>query len=165
MNSTDHATVPGSGRGTRGIAGLIVFLILSSGAAAAGFFFPPGPWYDTLDRPAFAPPNWVFGPVWTTLYILIGVAGWLVWRRVGWRSRLVTLWLVQMGLNALWTPLFFGLNLLGLALVEMALLWIAIAACVMSFYRVSPIASWLMMPYLAWVTFAFILNLGFWWLN
>jgi len=165
MSTTDPTVIPASRQGGRSAIVLVVFLLLSFAAAATGFFFPPGPWYETLNRPVFAPPNWLFGPVWTTLYILIAIAGWLIWRRVGWRSGLITLWLIQMGLNALWTPLFFGLNLLGLALVEMGMLWIAIGACVMSFYRVSPAASWLMMPYLAWVTFAFILNLGFWWLN
>jgi len=149
----------------RGLAALSVFLVLSFAAAGTGYFFPPGQWYGELQRPEFAPPNWVFGPVWTTLYILIALAGWLVWRQTGPRSGLIALWLVQMGLNALWTPLFFGLHWLGLALVEMALLWVAIAACVLRFRPVSPAAAWLMMPYLAWVTFAFALNLGFWSLN
>jgi translocator protein len=145
--------------------GLVVFLLLAFSASATGYFFPPGEWYAGLTRPAFAPPNWVFGPVWTALYLMIAVAGWLVWRRAGWRSRPVALWLVQMALNALWTPLFFGLNWMGLAALEMALLWIAIVACVVSFRPVSPAASWLMLPYLAWVSFALVLNIALWWLN
>jgi translocator protein len=147
------------------VAALLLFLLLSFAAASTGYFFPPGEWYASLNRPAFAPPNWLFGPVWTVLYVLIAVSGWLVWRAQGWRSPLLVLWLVQMGLNALWTPIFFGLNLLGLALIEMAMLWIAIAACVVTFHRPAPLASWLMLPYLAWVSFALILNAGFWWLN
>jgi translocator protein len=144
---------------------LLVFLLLSFSAASTGYFFPPGEWYAALSRPAFAPPNWLFGPVWTVLYILIAIAGWLVWRARGWRSSLLVLWLVQMGLNALWTPIFFGLNMLGLALAEIVMLWIAIASCVVCFHRQVPVASWLMLPYLAWVSFALLLNAGFWWLN
>lgn len=151
--------------GLRAIGALLLFFLLSFAAASTGYFFPPGDWYASLSRPAFAPPNWVFGPVWTVLYILIAIAGWLVWRAQGWRSPLLALWLVQMGLNALWTPIFFGLNQLGLALAEIIMLWIAIATCVVAFHRPVPLASWLMLPYLAWVSFALLLNAGFWWLN
>jgi translocator protein len=154
-----------TGFGLRAMAALLVFLLLSFSAASTGYIFPPGEWYASLNRPAFAPPNWLFGPVWTVLYILIAVAGWLIWRAQGWRSPLLALWLVQMGLNALWTPIFFGLNMLGLALIEIIMLWIAIASCVVAFHRQVAIASWLMLPYLAWVSFALLLNAGFWWLN
>jgi translocator protein len=144
---------------------LPVFFVLSFAAAAMGAMFPPGAWYAALDRPFYAPPNWLFGPVWTTLYIMIAVAGWMIWRRVGWRSGEMGLWGAQLMLNALWTPLFFGLNLLGVALLEMALLWLAIVFCVRAFWRVHPLAGVLLVPYLAWVSFAWVLNLGFWWLN
>jgi len=144
---------------------LPVFFAISFAAAAGGILFPPGEWYAALERPPFAPPNWLFGPVWTLLYALIAVSGWLVWRRSGWRSRPIALWLLQMTLNALWTPLFFGLNWMGAAAIEMALLWLSILVCVIVFRRVSRPAGWLMVPYLAWVGFAFVLNLGFWWLN
>ncbi len=157
-NSNTRRTLPAA-------IALLVFVLLSFSASLTGYFFPPGEWYASLNRPAFAPPNWVFGPVWTVLYILIALSGWLVWRQVGWRSRQVALWGVQMLLNALWTPLFFGLNWLALAAVEMALLWIAILACMAAFRHVSTTASWLMAPYLLWVSFALLLNLGFWWLN
>ncbi|AKS40596.1 TspO/MBR family protein [Wenzhouxiangella marina] len=160
MNTTESRPGP-----LAASAMLVLFLLLSFSAAATGYFFPPGEWYASLNRPSFAPPNWLFGPVWTTLYVLIAVSGWMIWKRAGWRSPLLALWLVQMGLNALWTPLFFGMHLLGWALIEMGLLWIAIAACVMRFRPASTTASWLLMPYLAWVSFAFALNLGFWWLN
>lgn len=154
-----------AGPDLRSVLGLLVFLLLSFSAASMGYFFPAGAWYASLNQPAFAPPDWLFGPVWTVLYVLIAVAGWLVWRAQGWRSPLLALWLVQMGLNALWMPIFFGLNMLGLALVEIIMLWIAIAACVVSFHRQASVASWLMLPYLAWVSFALLLNAGYWWLN
>ncbi len=151
--------------GALALAALAVFLLISFSAAATGYFFPPGEWYASLERPFFAPPNWIFGPVWTVLYIFIAVAGWLVWRRVGLAHAAIGWWALQMVLNAGWTPLFFGLQALGLALVEMALLWAAILICVRQFRPISKTASWLMLPYLAWVTFAWVLNAGFWWLN
>jgi translocator protein len=160
MPTTDQA--PGR---TITLAMLVLFFLLSFAAASTGYFFPPGEWYASLTRPAFAPPDWLFGPVWTLLYVMIAVAGWLVWRSQGWASPLIALWLVQMGLNALWTPIFFGLNMPGLALIEMVMLWMAIAACVVSFQRHVPAAGWLMLPYLVWVSFALLLNIGFWWLN
>lgn len=142
-----------------------LFLLISFSAASTGYFFPPGDWYASLERPFFAPPNWVFGPVWTLLYVLIAVAGWLLWQRGGLWSVAMRWWWAQMMLNALWTPLFFGWNLLGLALVEMALLWLAIAMTIRSGYRLRPLAAWLLAPYFAWVSFAWVLNAGFWWLN
>lgn len=144
---------------------LPLFLLLSFAAAAMGALYGPGAWYAALERPFYAPPNWLFGPVWTALYVLIAVAGWMVWQRVGWRSREMALWAAQMALNALWTPLFFGLQWLGVALAEMALLWLMIVLCLRAFWKVRPLAGMLMAPYLAWVSFAWLLNAGFWWLN
>lgn len=144
---------------------LAAFLLLAFVAAAPGALLPPGAWYAALERPFYAPPNWVFGPVWTLLYIGIAVSGWLVWRRIGLRSAAMGLWGAQLLLNALWTPLFFGLNWLGVALVEMAVLWVAILLCIRLFWNISRPASILLMPYLAWVSFAWLLNAGFWWLN
>jgi len=151
--------------GFKSIAAFAVFFVLCFAASSMGIFFGPGEWYDSLNRPSFAPPDWLFGPVWTLLYIMIALSGWLVWRRVGWGSSLIKLWLIQLALNALWPPLFFGLQMPGVALAEMGLFWIAIAACIMHFRPVSNVAAWLLLPYLAWVTFAFVLNMGFWWLN
>lgn len=142
-----------------------VFLLLVFLVAQLGWLFPPGEWYANLARPPFAPPNWVFGPVWTVLYVMIAVAGWLVWQAAGTHSKAVAMWSTQLVLNALWTPLFFGLHALALALVEMTLLWLTIAACVVVFRRVSKIAAWLFVPYLAWVSFAWALNAGFWLIN
>lgn len=149
----------------RSWSALIVFLLLAAAAAGGGWFFPPGDWYASLARPWYAPPNWVFGPVWTALYLMIAVAGWLAWREVGLKSRAVLAWSTQMILNAAWTPLFFGAHMLGAALIEMALLWAAIAWCIVAFWAVSRPAAWLMVPYLVWVSFAWLLNLGFWMLN
>ncbi len=149
----------------RSLLALALFLAASFAAASTGVLFPPGEWYAGLNRPAFAPPNWLFGPVWTMLYIAMAVAGWLVWRRAGLRSAAVGWWAAQIVLNAAWTPLFFGLNALGWALAEMSLLWLAILACVIVFRPVSAAAFWLMLPYLAWVSFAWVLNAGFMWLN
>jgi translocator protein len=149
----------------RDAAHLLLFLALCFGAAAGGALWPPGPEYAALQRPAFAPPNWLFGPVWTLLYLLIAVAGWRLWRRGGWASPALRLWLLQLALNALWTPLFFGLQWRGLALVEMSLLWASILACLLAARRRDRGAAWLLLPYLGWVGFAWALNAAFWWLN
>ena len=106
----------------------------------------------------------MFGPVWTVLYIAIAVAGWLVWRRVGWGPALAV-YAVQLALNAAWTPLFFGAGAYGLALVEILVMWLAIGATVVLFWRVSRPAALLLVPYWAWVTFATALNFAIWRLN
>lgn len=134
-------------------------------AAVPGAFFGPGVWYANLERPPFAPPSWVFGPVWTILYVMIGTAGWLLWKSNGWRSSALRWWAVQWLLNAGWTPLFFGARQLGAALVEMTALWLAIVATIAAARPRSKPAAALLLPYLAWVSFAWALNFGFWWLN
>jgi translocator protein len=148
-----------------GVAALAGFLLLSFAAAATGILFPPGEWYAGLERPFYAPPNWLFGPVWTLLYIAMAVAAWLVWRKVGLIHAAIGWWLAQVVLNALWTPLFFGLESPGLALIEMTALWVVLLICVVRFRPISTPGFVLMLPYLAWVSFAWILNAGFWWLN
>lgn len=127
----------------------------------------PGEWYATLRKPSWNPPAWVFGPVWTALYTMMAVAAWLVWRRGGWAAqrRPLALFLVQLALNAGWTPLFFGLKSPGLALAEIGLLWLAIVGTLIAFARVSRAAAWLLAPYLAWVSFAAALNFALWRLN
>jgi tryptophan-rich sensory protein len=120
-------------------------------------------WYLTLTPPPGTPPNWVFGPVWTVLYVMMAVAAWLVWR-VG-SMRAVRVWGWQLLLNALWTPAFFGLQSTGLGLVLIVSLLVMVAVTLMIFRRVQPIAALLMVPYLAWVGYATYLNAGFWWLN
>ena len=113
--------------------------------------------YMGLERPSWAPPGWLFGPVWSVLYLGIAAAGWLVWRERG-VGTLLGLWGLQMALNAAWTPLFFGLGQPAVALVDIIALWFAIAVCIGMFWRASRVASGLFVPYLAWVSFATALN-------
>lgn len=124
----------------------------------------PGAWYASLIKPTWNPPSWLFGPAWTLLYTLMAVAAWLVWKRAGF-SRPLVLYFVQLALNAVWTPLFFGAHAMGWALVEIVALWIAILLTLLSFRRVNLTAGWLLVPYLAWVTFATALNFTLWRLN
>jgi len=139
--------------------GAVVAAVAVVGSLAVG---GGGREYAQLDRPAWAPPAWVFAPVWTVLYAAIAVAGWLVWRRVGLGAPLVP-YAVQLVLNALWTPLFFGAGAYGPAAVEIVLLWLAIGATVVVFHRVHPVAAWLLVPYGAWVTYAAALTIAIWW--
>jgi len=143
------------------------WLALSFGAASMGALFMPGEWYASLKKPGWNPPGWLFGPVWTALYILMAVAAWLVWRRGGWATqrRPLLLFLAQLALNAVWTPLFFGLHRPGLACSEIALLWLVIALTLAVFSRISRLAAGLLVPYLAWAGFATVLNYELWRLN
>jgi|SRR5690606_6419969 len=120
--------------------------------------------YAALEEPFWAPPDWLFSPVWTALYVTIAVSGWLVWRRIGLGRPLIP-FAIQLVLNAAWTPLFFGLGEYGLAAIEIIVLWFAIGATVWAFWRVHRAAAMLLLPYWAWVTFATALNVSIWWLN
>jgi benzodiazapine receptor len=120
--------------------------------------------YQNLDQPPWAPPSWLFGPVWTILYAMIAVAGWLVWRRTGWH-RALTVYAVQLVLNAVWTPIFYGFGRYGLALADIAVLWLLIGATIFLFRPISRTAAWLLVPYWAWVTFATALNAAIWHAN
>jgi benzodiazapine receptor len=147
---------------------LLAFIILTLLVGASGTLFtePNIPtWYAGLTKPGFNPPNWLFGPVWTTLYILMAVAAWRVWKRTGTKSPEMAAWGVQLALNTLWTPLFFGAHLLLVALVEMALLWLAIVTTAALFWRKDRIAGLMLLPYIAWVSFALCLNYAIWQLN
>ena len=125
-----------------------------------------GSWYAGLTKPSWNPPSWVFGPVWTVLYAMMAVAGWLVWRRGGPASRSALRWFaVQLVLNVGWSAVFFGLQVPGLALVEILALWVAIAATLMTSWRVARPAGFLFAPYLLWVSFAVALNFAIWRLN
>jgi translocator protein len=126
----------------------------------------PG-WFRTLTRPAFAPPDWLFGPVWTLLYAMMALAAWLVWQSSAstLRSWGLALFFAQLALNFAWTPIFFRWHAIGFALAEVVVLWTAIGATALVFSRVSPAAAWLMAPYWAWVTFAAVLNAAYWRLN
>ncbi len=160
MELPDRPMRPG-----RPILGLVLWLAVTFAVSAFGALFTPGGggggWYATLPKPAWTPPGWVFGPVWTLLYILIAVAAWLVWRARGsLRAAAPPLaaWAAQLLLNGLWSLLFFGLQLVVPAFVEILLLWLAILATVIAFWRVRPLAGALLLPYLAWVAFAAALN-------
>ncbi len=149
------------------ILGLIFWLGLSLTAGWVGSRFLPGPWYEALAKPSWTPPNAVFGPVWTVLYVLMGVAAWLVWQRVGFSGapRALGLFGVQLVLNALWSYLFFGLQRPGIACLDITLLWLAILATAIAFWQVRPMAGVLLVPYLCWVGFASALNFELWRLN
>lgn len=146
---------------------LIAWMVLCFGAAASSVLGSPGQWYAELNKPAWNPPGWIFGPVWSALYLSMAVAAWLVWREGGWRRqrRALGLFLVQWALNFLWTPLFFGLHRPGLAFAEILLLWLAIAATTTAFWRIRKPAGALLLPYLAWVSFAAVLNGVLWRMN
>lgn len=143
------------------------WVLLCFAAASLGSFFMPGEWYASLRKPSWNPPSWIFGPVWTALYTMMAVAAWLVWRQGGWsrQRQPLLLFLAQLALNALWTPLFFGAHWMGVAFAEMILLWLAIAATLAAFQRVNRLAAGLLVPYLAWVSFAAFLNFTLWRMN
>ena len=149
------------------LAGLIALCLAVGALGALATAQSVGTWYQTLAKPSFNPPDRVFGPVWTALYVLMAVAAWLAWRSAGWREARPALMLfaLQLALNLGWSFLFFGARWIGGALVEVVLLWIAIAATIAAFRRHSQWAGILMMPYIAWVTFATALNFAIWRLN
>lgn len=144
---------------------LVGFLALVAVAAAFGALYRPGPWYEGLERPPLSPPNWIFGPVWTMLYIGIAVAAWRIWRSRPPTKHPLVFWGIQLVLNALWSLLFFGLHRPGLALVDIGVLWVVIVITTRLFFRQDRLAGWLFVPYVAWVSFATYLNAGFVWLN
>jgi benzodiazapine receptor len=163
------ASVSGSGR-RRDIAGLAVFLALSlavsgiGGAVTAGSV---GNWYPTLRKPSFNPPDWIFAPVWTALYIMMAIAAWRVWRRHGLReARLeMALYAIQLALNLAWSIVFFGFRLIGPALFEIIFMLTAILATAVRFWERDRVAGMLFIPYAGWVAFATALNLALWQLN
>lgn len=150
--------------------GLLVFVTLCLGAGAVGGIVTGSEierWYRTLEKPAWQPPDWLFGPVWTTLYLMMAVAAWLIWKPVGLKGAAFPLGLfaAQLLLNIAWSWIFFGMHRPGWALLELAILWFAIALTAWAFFRRSPLAGWLMVPYLGWVSFAGALNYEIWRLN
>ncbi len=152
------------------IAMLVVAIAICFAAAGLGSMATASgldDWFADLEKPSFNPPNWIFAPVWTILYLMMAVAAWLVWQQAGFRNaRLALSWfVVQLGLNLFWSVLFFGMREPGLAAIEMVLLWISIAVTISVFARHRPLAAWLMAPYLLWVSFAALLNFSIWWLN
>jgi tryptophan-rich sensory protein len=145
---------------------LVGFVVAAFAAAVPAGLWPPAEWYQALAKPSWNPPAWVFGPVWSTLYLLMGVAAWRVWRGAhAERVAALQLWWIQLALNALWSPLFFGLQRLDLALLEIVALFAAIVATLVRFDRIDRLAGALLAPYAAWVAFAAFLNLTLWDLN
>lgn len=150
---------------------LIIAIGISEAAGIIGSIFTASSiptWYATLARPELSPPNWVFGPVWTMLFALMGIAAFLIWQKgINHRDVKVALSVfgIQLILNTLWSIVFFGLQNPGAAFMEIIVLWVAILATIIMFAKISRVAAWLLVPYILWVTFAGYLNYSIWMLN
>lgn len=142
---------------------LLFILVALGGGILVGASFPAGEWYAGLAKPWFNPPNWLFGPAWTVLYLLIGTAGWRVWDRG--LKRPLSLWFVQMAANFSWSPVFFGAQMIGTGLVVLSVMLLAIVLFIAATWYRDRTAALLFIPYAAWTTFAGLLNAGIWWLN
>lgn len=164
MSTPEEASRPFLKKDLPALAG---WLALTFAAAGTGAFVTTGGWYAALAKPAWNPPAWLFGPVWTALYAMMATAAWLVWREGGWRARRreLSLYLLQWVLNALWTPLFFGLRRPDWAFAEILLLAAALLAALLAFRKIRPLAALLLVPYALWVLFAAALNFAIWRLN
>ena len=150
------------------ILALLGFLILCLGVGGfSGYFTATGvkTWYPNLEKPSFNPPNSIFGPVWTLLYIMMAVAAWRVWSAGSDTTFALVLFAVQLALNFAWSFIFFNAHRLGMALADIVLLWLAIAATIAAFAFIDSLAAWLLAPYIAWVSFATLLNASIWRLN
>ncbi len=155
----------------RNLLKLLVCVAISESAGIIGSFFTISSiegWYTALHKPFLSPPNWIFGPVWVILYVLMGVAAFLIWKK-GWENKEVKAALavfgLQLVLNTLWSIIFFGLHSPGLAFAEIMALWLAIIWTIVIFYKISRTAAWLLAPYILWVSFAAYLNFSIWMLN
>ncbi len=149
---------------------LVIFIAIPLAVGGISGFITAheiGSWFVGLHKPSFNPPNWIFGPVWTVLYIIMGISCLQIWRTAVSKQRQRALWIyaLQLALNFWWSIIFFSFHLLGLALVDISILWILIVAMIVYFRRLQPTAGYLQIPYLAWVTFATALNAGFFLLN
>jgi tryptophan-rich sensory protein len=146
------------------VLSLIVFLALTAAAAATGIQFRPGEWYETLVKPGWTPPNWLFPPVWTALYVMIAIAGWRVWLAQG-LGRATIIWAIALALNAVWSYIMFGQHQIALAAIDIVALLLAIVAFIVVASSVDTLATVLFVPYLAWVSYAAALNIAIWRLN
>ncbi|HEX6940938.1 MAG TPA: TspO/MBR family protein [Longimicrobiales bacterium] len=149
---------------------LALFILVCLGVGALGSVFTASSmevWYPTLRKPSWTPPPAVFGPVWTTLYTLMAIAAWLVWRRRGIADTTapLSLFAAQLAFNLAWSAIFFGLRAPGVAFVEIVLLWALVLATLVAFWRVRPLAGALLLPYLLWTTYAIALNFAIWRMN
>jgi translocator protein len=154
---------------TGSLLALAGFIAVSWSASIAGIVVRPGAWYyEGIRKPSWNPPSWVFGPTWSLLYTLMGIAAWLVWREGGWTGAsglALVVFLVHLPVNTVWSILFFGLRRPDWAGVEVVLLWSFILATILLFWQVRPLAGALLVPYLLWVSFAAFLNFTIWRLN
>jgi benzodiazapine receptor len=149
---------------------LMLFIAVCMAVAGAGSIFTAGSvrqWYPALQKPSWTPPSWLFGPVWTILYLMMAIAAWLIWQRRGSHpvAGSLGLFAFQLALNAAWSPLFFGLKNPLAGLWDIVPLWIAILATLVSFWKISPAAGLLLVPYWLWVSFATALNFAIWKMN
>ena len=142
--------------------GLALWLLITFAAAAIGSLFEPGAWYAGLAKPTWTPPSSIFGPVWSILYVMMGVAAWLVWKERGLAGARLALglYVAQLAANAAWSWLFFGLHRPGYAFLDIVLLWLLVAATLVAFWRIRRAAGWMLAPYLLWISFAAALNLA-----
>jgi len=153
------------------ISKLIIAVAIPVAVGATSGFFTvtgAGSWYQSINKPSWNPPGWIFGPVWTTLYLLMGIALYLVWKSEtssDLKKTAITLFSIQLILNFFWSIIFFNQQQIGWALVEIIMMWIAILFTIFSFAKISNIAAWLLVPYISWVSFATILNYTIWKLN
>jgi len=157
-------------RDALGLAGFAALCLAVAAAGGAVTATSVGTWYQGLAKPAFNPPDWLFAPVWTTLYLMIAFAGWRVWRLRGWTDPrglepAMLAWAIQLMLNLCWSFVFFGARLIGAALIEIVVLLVAIVATLRLFRRIDRPAAWLLLPYAAWVAYAALLNAALWRLN
>ena len=154
-------------KAVRLLAAIVITQI--AGLTGAIFTSPAIPsWYENITKPSWVPPNWLFAPVWTALYLLMGVSLFLIWEKGNknpWFKKALGIFLVQLILNIFWSILFFGMKNPGLALIEIIVLWLSILLMIIIFLRVSKVAAWIQAPYLLWVSFATLLNFSIYRLN
>ena len=136
---------------------LFIFIAIVVGVAASGAVFMPGAWYQTLNKPSWTPPNWLFAPAWSALYLMIAIAGWLIWTRAGFSAALI-IWALNLIFNAAWSWLMFGRRQIRTALIDALGMLVTIIAFMALAWPINPLAMWLFAPYLAWVMFATALN-------
>lgn len=180
MRKFNQASQPSGAAPTSAIAGVkprllsgvtlgVWVLAVVAAGAAAGLLFPAGDWHQQLAKPTWNPPSWLFGPVWTTLYVLLGIGAWLVSREPGVPARERRIAWVAFAahavLNLAWTPLFFGLQQPGIAFIDICLLWLALVWMTLCFGRIRPLAGYLQVPMVLWVSFALVLNGTIWLMN
>lgn len=150
---------------------LVISILICIGVGAIAGYVTSGEsssdWYINLQKPSFQPPSWLFSPVWTLLYILMGVALWKVWKKPNSRERniAITIFFAQLLFNFLWSIIFFNWHGVGMALIDILILWVLILSTIFSFGKLSKTAAWLLVPYISWVTFASILNYSIWQMN